>query len=107
MPYIVVNREAVLSRASPDAVLTWIDLGVSRATDYRYAITFETEAGARMCARMQGGSAHRIGDWDDSQVAVVGGVDDTAYRVAHNWGLDGVEQTSMRKEGTVSDEDTK
>ena len=64
MPYIVVNREAVLSRASPDAVLTWIDLGVSRATDYRYAITFDTFQGASKCARMQGGDVLHIGEYN-------------------------------------------
>lgn len=58
MPYIVVNREnAVLSRVSSDALLSWIDIGVSRATDYRYAITFDTYSGALKCAGMQGGAA--------------------------------------------------
>ncbi len=64
MPYIVVrkNDESVLSRASPDALLTWLDVGVSRATDFRYAITFETFAGAARCASMQGGEVRRASD---------------------------------------------
>ena len=87
MPYVVVNREgSVLSHASPDALLSWIDAGVARATDFRYAITFETLYGATMCAGMQGGSATRIadlagsvgasrgvGDCGDAGVACLGG----------------------------------
>lgn len=62
MPYIVVNHEqSVLSRASPNALLSWIDLGVSRATDYRYAIIFETFSGADKCAKMQGGEVRNTG----------------------------------------------
>ncbi len=54
MPYIVVrkNDESVLSRTSPDALLTW-----ERGT--RDAITFETYSGASKCAQMQGGSVLR------------------------------------------------
>ncbi len=63
MKYVVVNREnALLSRVSPDALLSWVDVGVSRATDFRYAITFETLAGACKCAQMQGGEAKRVSD---------------------------------------------
>jgi hypothetical protein len=62
MPYIVVkNENAVLSRVSPNALLSWVDIGVSRATDYRYAITFETWNGAWKCSRMQGGYPVGIG----------------------------------------------
>lgn len=51
--YIVVNREClVLSRTSPDALLTWERLSAS-------AITFETHAGALKCADMQGGRVLR------------------------------------------------
>jgi hypothetical protein len=72
MPYIVVRNDgptghsgpeaprSVLSRVSPDALLSWVDLGVSRATDYRYAITFETLYGALRCAEMQGGEVRRV-----------------------------------------------
>ncbi len=61
MPYIVVKaNESVLSRVSPDALLSWIDLGVSRATDYRYAVLFETCPGALKCAGMQGGEVRRV-----------------------------------------------
>ncbi len=61
--YVVVNRDnSVLSRASPDALLTWIDAGVSVGTDYRYAITFETYAGAAKCAAMQGGIPRPLGE---------------------------------------------
>lgn len=50
MPYIVVRRDgAVLSRTSPNALLTW-----ERGT--RAAVTFETSSGATKCAEMQGGS---------------------------------------------------
>ncbi len=85
MPYIVVRNDgptghsgpeaprSVLSRVSPDALLSWIDLGVSRATDYRYAITFETLYGASKCADMQGGRAAHTTD--------VGRGDDTARGV--------------------------
>ncbi len=57
MHYIIVRNhdQSVLSRTSPDALLTWIDAGVSVGTDYRYAVTFETYAGAEKCAAMQGG----------------------------------------------------
>ncbi len=58
--YIVVNRDnSVLSRTSPDALLTWIDAGVTVGTDYRYAVMFETYAGALKCAGMQGGAVRR------------------------------------------------
>lgn len=91
MPYIVVkHEESVLSRVSPNATLSWIDIGVSRCTEYRYAVTFETFRGADGCARMQGGKALLAGA-DDSRVAAMASVDDTPLRVAHNWGLGGVE----------------
>ena len=69
MPYIVVRRdELVLSRTEDRALLSWIDIGVSRATDYRYAITFETHEGALKCAGMQGGDVRSTApaqvDWD-------------------------------------------
>ena len=72
MPYIVVRNESVLSRESPNALLSWIDLGVSRATEYRYAVLFETCSGALKCAGMQGGNVHRIGDWDSEPPYVDG-----------------------------------
>lgn len=55
--YIVVRNDAVLSRTSKDALLSWLDAGVSHATDFRYAITFDTFSGAHKCAGMQGGTA--------------------------------------------------
>ena len=90
MPYVVVNREnAVLSRASPDALLSWIDAGVARATDYRYAVLFETSSGARKCAGIYGGDielvetppevgrsrdpAGGVGDCGGDRVVAVGG----------------------------------
>lgn len=87
MTYVVVNREnALLSRVSPDALLSWVDVGVSRATDFRYAVTFETLYGATMCAGMQGGEAvhtsdlarsvgasRGVGDCGDAGVACLGG----------------------------------
>jgi hypothetical protein len=72
VPYIVVNCDgpaghsgpaaprSVLSRVSPDALLSWVDLGVSRATDYRYAVLFEKCSGALKCAGMQGGEVRRV-----------------------------------------------
>ena len=61
MPYIVVkNEQSVLSRVSPNALLSWIDAGVSRATEYRYAVLFETCSGALKCAGMQGGEVRRV-----------------------------------------------
>ncbi len=50
MPYIVVrnNDKSVLSRTSPDALLTW-------EQHPHYAVTFETYSGASKCAQMQGG----------------------------------------------------
>lgn len=79
MPYVVVNREdSVLSRESPDALLSWIDAGVSRATDYRYAITFETNAGAVKCAGIYGGVA--------VPTSAVGRSDDTGYGVERDGG---------------------
>jgi hypothetical protein len=88
MPYIVVkNDESVLSRVSPDALLSWIDLGVSRATEYRYAVLFETCSGALKCAGMQGGSVHQIGDWD---APTMDRVDCAALRVACDRGLGGL-----------------
>ena len=90
MPYIVVrNEQSVLSRVSPDALLSWLGGGVSKATDYRYAITFETFSGADKCARMQGGTAHRIGDWDTG-VACMAGLDGLGSRLGTSWALSGV-----------------
>ncbi len=74
MPYIVVRNDgptghsgpeaprSVLSRVSPSALLSWVDIGVSRATEYRYAVVFETHYGALRCAEMQGGCPHWVTD---------------------------------------------
>lgn len=80
MPYVVVNREgSVLSRASPDALLSWIDLGVSRATDFRYAVLFETSSGAFKCAGIYDGRVMwvaAVGSRGNSAPGVgIGGVD--------------------------------
>ena len=84
MPYVVVNREqSVLSRVSPDALLSWVDVGVSRATDFRYAITFETLYGATMCAGMQGGEAKRVSDLGGSAMRIA----DLARSVAASRGV--------------------
>ncbi len=72
MPYIVTNRdERVLSRETPYALLSWLESGVSRCTDYRYAIVFETFHGASKCARMQGGAVHSIGAETGAAATVV------------------------------------
>jgi len=58
--YTVVRCDgSVLSRTSPDALLSWVDEGVTRATDFRYAIIFSTYRGALKCAGMQGGEVRR------------------------------------------------
>ncbi len=83
MPYIVVRNDgptghsgpeaprSVLSRVSPDALLSWVDIGVSRATDYRYAVLFETCSGALKCAGIYGGEAHVVNAAAETAAAVV------------------------------------
>lgn len=59
--YAVVRYDgSTLSRTSPTALLSWVDEGVTRATEYRYAVTFATYRGAAKCAAMQGGLARRV-----------------------------------------------
>ena len=64
MHAIIRNDESVLSRVEPRGPLVWLDYGVSVATDWRYAITFETRSGADKCAGMHGAEVHIIGDYD-------------------------------------------
>lgn len=84
MPYIVVRNEdgTVLSRASPNALLTWESLRDAGATDYRRAITFETHEGALMCAGMQGGKPFRI---DGRKIADVGVFGDPGDWLDRRW----------------------
>lgn len=71
--YIVVrNDEDVLSRPTPNGELVWLSLGVTRATEYRYAVTFETARGAGKCAYMYGGLA-ALADQGAAGVARGGG----------------------------------
>ncbi len=80
MPYIVINaNERVLSRETPYSLLSWLEGGVSAATDYRYAVVFETFQGASKCATMYDGLAYRI---EFPAAASVGGGVDAAYRLA-------------------------
>lgn len=93
MPYIVVkNEDAVLSRVSPDALLTWEPWKGSGSPPVG-AITFETFSGADKCARMQGGKVGLIDYWGSlvANVAEYGPLD---YRMEHRRpvsGLVGVE----------------
>ncbi len=84
MPYIVINaNERLLSRETPYGLLSWLEGGVSRATDYRYAIVFETFQGASKCATMYGGLPYRI---ESPASACVAGRDDSPYRLAkYRW----------------------
>jgi hypothetical protein len=61
---IVRNDERVLSRVTPHGPLEWLDIDVTRCTDYRYAITFDRHGAALKCAGMHGAEVHRIGEWD-------------------------------------------
>lgn len=63
---IVKNDERVLSRVTPQGELTWLDIDLSRCTDYRYAITFERRKAAETCAGMHGARVHIIGEYDEA-----------------------------------------
>lgn len=61
---IIRNDTEVLSRVEPRGPLVWLDYGVSLATEWRYAITFDRREAARKCAGMHGAEVHTIGDYD-------------------------------------------
>jgi hypothetical protein len=61
---VVLNDSRVLSRLPFSLDLTWLDIDVSRCTDYRYALTFDRRDSAERCAGMHGAQVHIIGDYD-------------------------------------------
>lgn len=53
--YIVVRNDAVLSRTSKDALLSWRTRAQCEEEGFYYCIPFDTYNGALRCAEMQGG----------------------------------------------------
>lgn len=64
---VIRNDESVLSQTRPGAPCTWLDYGVTLATDWRYAVLFDTRRGAEKSAFMNGATVHVVGDYDQAQ----------------------------------------
>lgn len=56
---IIRNDESVLSHP-----YGWLSMGVTLATDWRYAVQFETRLGANKSALMHGATVHTVGEYD-------------------------------------------
>lgn len=66
---IIRNDESVLSQPEPNGPWGWLGYGVTLATDWRYAVLFDTRRGAEMSAYMNGATVHVVGDYDAQQCA--------------------------------------
>lgn len=69
--YIVVRNDAVLSRTSKDALLSWRTRAQCEEEGYYYCIPFPSHHAALLCAEMQGGKPEDFAKYQKR--SVVGG----------------------------------